>query len=232
MRSSLYLTTPSSPYVRLFGSDYTEKLKSRMFLAYHRAIHGKFSQGCLPRNRTCQLLCRSLTGETRTFAVDKESTVGDLQELVCALFDKTYPGTSVSFVVGEVVFQDFCALPLRKLNVHSEARVLFAEKVMVSITNLDGYTVDISVNSDASLRELQAIVCKLFRQSFPSKKAALIVAGRVYCDFIDVPFKHCSGSLEATVIFSPTDDPYFYDLRDRRPGMKSPSANTPEPLRL
>ena len=95
-----------------------------------------------------------------------------------------------------------------------------------------GETAEVAVDSDASLRELQALVCKLFRQRFPATKATLIVGDDVYDEFIQVPFRGCFGCVEATVTFGPTDDPYFYDLRDRRSGKKAPSDTSPEPLRL
>ena len=41
--------------------------------------------------------------------------------------------------------------------------------------------------------------------------------GLVYDEFIQQPFKTCGGRVvEAQVTFHPTDDPFFYDLRDRR----------------
>ena len=95
-----------------------------------------------------------------------------------------------------------------------------------------GETAELAVDSDASLRELQALVCKLFRQRCPATKATLAVGEAVYDDFMHDPFENCSRSVEATVTFAPTDDPYFYDLRDRRPGKKAPGDTSPEPLRL
>ena len=59
----------------------------------------------------------------------------------------------------------------------------------------------------------------------------MIVGEAVYDDFKHVPFKTCSGSVEASVTFAPTGDPYFYDLRDRR-GKKTPDDTSPERLRL
>ena len=47
-------------------------------------------------------------------------------------------------------------------------------------------------------------------------KATLTVGSEVYDEFIQMPFKNCAGAVEAIVTFAPTDDPYFYDLSDRR----------------
>ena len=151
---------------------------------------------------------------------------------MCAIFGKEYPATIVSFVVNEVVFDDFSARPFRSLAASSEARVLFIEKVQVSLGNMIGETAEVAVDSAVSLRELQALVCKLFRQRFPATKDTLIVGDDVYDEFIQVPFRGCSGCVEATGTFGSTDDSYFYDLRDRRPRATASNDTVIEPLRL
>ena len=60
----------------------------------------------------------------------------------------------------------------------------------------------------------------------------MVVGDDVYDEFIQVPFRGCSGSVEAIVTFANTDDPYFYDLRDRRSGNRPSRDSSPEPLRL
>ena len=165
--------------------------------------------------------------------IDRKSTVGDSQKPICELFGKEYPATTVSFVVNEVVHDDFCAQPFRASTVSSEARVLFNGKVQVVLRQLSGETTrEIAVDPCTSLRELQALVCKLFRQRFPATKATMVVGDEVYDEFIQVPFRGCSGSVEAIVTFANTDDPYFYDLRDRRSGNRPSRDSSPEPLRL
>ena len=165
--------------------------------------------------------------------IDRKSTVGDLQKPVRDLFGKEYPATTVSVVVNEVVFEDFCAQPFRASTVSSEARVLFNGKVQVVLRQLSGETTrEIAVDPCTSLRELRALVCKLFRQRFPSTKATMVVGDDVYDEFIQVPFRGCSGSVEAIVTFANTDDPDFYDLRDRRSGNRPSRDSSPEPLRL
>ena len=205
-----------------------------MFLSYHHVVHGKYAKGRggKPRHRTCQLLCRAITGETHTVEIDRKSTVGDLQKPVCDLFGKEYPATTVSFVVNEVVHDDFCAQPFRASTVSSEARVLFYGKVQIVLRQLNGEMREIAVDPSASLRELQALVCKIFRKRFPAMKATLVVGDDVYDEFIQVPFRGCSGSVEAIITFADTDDPYFYDLRDRCPGNRPSRDSSPEPLRL
>jgi len=85
--------------------------------------------------------------------------------------------------------------------------------------------VTIAVDRNLPLRECQQDICKRFKKSFPRFKACLVFQGpagpRVYNDFIQYPFRKCPPSDEATVVFEETDDPYFYDLRDRRGTKKS-----------
>ena len=81
----------------LFGNYFTEKLKSQLFPSYHHVVYGKYARGRgrKPRHRTCQLLCRAITGETRIVEVGEKSTVGDMQKPVCDLFGKECPATTV-----------------------------------------------------------------------------------------------------------------------------------------
>ena len=138
--------------------------------------------------------------------IDRKTTVGDLQKPICELFGKDFPATTVSLVVNEVVFEDFCAQPFRASTVSSEARVLFNGKVQVVLRQLSGETTrEIAVDPCTSLRELQALVCKLFRQRFPATKATLVVGDDVFDEFMQVPFRGCSGSVEATITFAYTD---------------------------
>jgi hypothetical protein len=74
----------------------------------------------------------------------------------------------------------------------------------------------LEVQSRTALRDLQFALCRHFGQPFPAMKATLVVGNRTFTEFEDKPF--FSGETEATVVFVQTDDPYFYDLRDRRPG--------------
>ena len=75
----------------------------------------------------------------------------------------------------------------------------------------------LAVERNASLRECQRELCKLFKKAFPKHKASLVFTGaRVYDDFMDRPFRRCAPTDEAVVVFTETDDPYFYDVFDRR----------------
>ena len=219
-----------------FGVGYTQKLKSQLFLAYHHVTFGKRSPGRSrrrkPRRRILQVVFRALTGETHQTAVEKGSLVGDMQEAVCALFDQPYPGTKVTFVANEIVYDDAAAQPFRTLATRAEVRVIFNWQVHVLLTKMNGETCEIIVDPRTSLRELQHTVCKLFHQRFPATKATLIVGECVYDEFIQSPFMHCVGAVAATVTFAPTDDPYFYDLRDRRPGQMRVRNELPAMLRL
>ena len=144
-----------------------------------------------------------------------------MQKPVCDLFGKAYPATTVSLVVDETVYDDFCAQPFLTSTVSSEARVLFNGKVHVGLRLLSGERREINVDPNTSLRELQALVCKLFGKRFPAMKATLVVGDNVYDEFIQEPCVTCSGSAEAIITFANTDDP------------NTPSRDSsPEPLRL
>jgi len=56
----------------------------------------------------------------------------------------------------------------------------------------------------------------LQKTTFPKYKANLVFTGvRVFDDFMDRPFRRCAPTDEAVVVFTETDDPYFYDVFDR-----------------
>jgi len=89
----------------------------------------------------------------------------------------------------------------------------------------------LAVERNASLRDCQQELCKLFKKAFPKYKASLVFTGsRVYDDFMDRPFRRCAPTDEAVVVFTETDDPYFYDVFDRRG--KMPLAGGDEGLPL
>jgi len=79
-----------------------------------------------------------------------------------------------------------------------------------------GAPLTLTVERNASLRECQQELCTLFKKAFPKYKANLVFTGvRVYDDFMDKPFRRCAPTDEAVVVFTETDDPFFYDVRDR-----------------
>ena len=69
---------------------------------------------------------------------------------------------------------------------------------------------------ETRLRSIQKQVCKDFGRSFPATKAVLVLDKICFDEFEDRPFTCCPENAEFTVVFSATDDPYFYDLHDRR----------------
>jgi len=96
---------------------------------------------------------------------------------------------------------------------------------------VSGLSETITVNKNASLRDCQQELCKLFKKAFPKHKASLVFTGaRIYDDFMDRPFRRCAPTDEAVVVFTETDDPYFYDVFDRRG--KLPLAGGEEGLPL
>ena len=87
----------------------------------------------------------------------------------------------------------------------------------VNVQSITGEGHDLNVTRLTRLRDVQEIVCRLFRMPFPRTKACITVGGITYDEFADMPFLSCNGKDVMTVVFIHTDDPYFYDLRDRRP---------------
>jgi hypothetical protein len=68
-------------------------------------------------------------------------------------------------------------------------------------------------------RDLQKDLCAAFRARFPAEMAVITTAtGKCFDDFETVPFEGVPSEVveaHATVKFLPTDNPYFYDVRDR-----------------
>jgi hypothetical protein len=70
------------------------------------------------------------------------------------------------------------------------------------------------------LMDLQKDLCRTFHARFPAEMAVITTfAGKRFEDFETMPFKEVPEDMVevlATVEFLPTDNPYFYDVRDRR----------------
>ena len=75
------------------------------------------------------------------------------------------------------------------------------------------------VDRASSLADVQQFLCRLYRQSFPAKKAVLTSDDNTYDAFVQYPFKTCNEGATFEVEFVDTDDPFFYDKADRI-GMK------------
>ena len=109
--------------------------------------------------------------------------------------------------------------------------------LIVKVRSITGEEHDICVCKSTSLRDVQETLCRLYRVPFPKTKACLTSGGRTYDEFAERPFIDCCGGDVMTVAFIQTDDPYFYDLRDRRRRPRQPSpelewALAAAPLRL
>ena len=76
--------------------------------------------------------------------------------------------------------------------------------------------VEYNFRKDAQLRYVQQELCGLFRRRFPATKASIRTSKATYDSFADQPFLSCEDGERVEVIFSETDDPFFYDLADRR----------------
>jgi hypothetical protein len=67
------------------------------------------------------------------------------------------------------------------------------------------------------LVELQEVLCRTFRQRFPFMMVSITVNGVTFDEFHLQPFGAGAPTEPCRVKFTPTDNPFFYDLRDRRP---------------
>jgi len=76
--------------------------------------------------------------------------------------------------------------------------------------------VEYNFPKEARLRDVQQELCGLFRRPFPTMMACVRTENKTYDSFGDQPFLSCEDGESVEVIFSDTDDPYFYDLEDRR----------------
>ena len=66
------------------------------------------------------------------------------------------------------------------------------------------------------LRDLQKKLCAAFKYPFPRMMASLTVCGTTHDEFFSQPFAKGVPDEPCVVAFFPTDDPFFYDLRDRK----------------
>ena len=74
---------------------------------------------------------------------------------------------------------------------------------------------ELEVEKHASLRHVQESLCNIFSERFPCMQASVTVRGQHFASFLDRPFLNCEDGDEIEVVFSPADDPYFFDYRDR-----------------
>lgn len=86
----------------------------------------------------------------------------------------------------------------------------------VTLLLASGNAADITVPSkQTELRDLQKRICNAFGQSFPRMAATLNIGDKMYDEFGQVPFSEGPPPEPCYVIFSETDDPFFYDKSDR-----------------
>ena len=84
-------------------------------------------------------------------------------------------------------------------------------------------TKDVKVGDKAVLlRDLQELLCTTFKYPFPKTMVSLRVDGTKYDEFLQQPFAKGVPNEPCVVEFLPTDNPYFYDVRDRRPSSPRP----------
>ena len=109
--------------------------------------------------------------------------------------------------------------------------------VTVKLCAVSGDAHELTVARCARLREVQEQICRLFSKSFPATKVCIAVGSHNYDEFLDMPFAGVVDDAVMNVFFISTDDPYFYDLADRRWGPHKPSEElelrlSASPLRL
>ena len=76
---------------------------------------------------------------------------------------------------------------------------------------------DVEVGDKAvRLRDLQELLCTTFKYPFPRMMASLTVCGTTHDEFFSQPFAKGVPDEPCVVAFFPSDDPFFYDLRDRK----------------
>ena len=81
----------------------------------------------------------------------------------------------------------------------------------------DNYISEASFPKSVRLRELQKYLCRAFKERFPAMMATITVSGKRFDDFNEQPLMNCSDGQLILIEFAQTDDPYFYDLADRKP---------------
>ena len=79
----------------------------------------------------------------------------------------------------------------------------------------DGDEDSCEVARASSLADVQQLICRLYRQSFPAKKAVLTSNGVLFDVFGQYPFKTCNEGAIFEIEFDKTDDPLFFDKFDR-----------------
>ena len=94
--------------------------------------------------------------------------------------------------------------------------LMFAPMIVI-LFQCEGVVRPLSVRREATLRDVQKQLCTMFRRPFPKTKCLMDVACVQYEDFIERPFEDIVVDFTpCRIYFEPTDDPYFYDLVDRR----------------
>ena len=89
--------------------------------------------------------------------------------------------------------------------------------LVIILFQFEGDVRPLSVRNETTLRDVQKQLCKMFGRPFPKTKCLLDVAGVKYEDFIERPFQDLVVDFTpCRIYFEPTDDPYFYDLEDRK----------------
>ena len=78
----------------------------------------------------------------------------------------------------------------------------------------------LSVQRTGSLGGAQSALCHAFRQRFPVMQAYVTCRGEKYDEFSDQPFKLLLQGEGVAVEFVLTDNPYFYDIVDRRGSLR------------
>ena len=88
--------------------------------------------------------------------------------------------------------------------------------VRLRFCSVGGYSVSRDHPRDTTSRAIQRQLCADFGRAFPASKVVLVLNNFVFDDFECLPFRDCPEDATFQVVFIATDDPYFYDLMQRK----------------
>eukprot|EP00973_Karenia_brevis_P000713 100540-Karenia_brevis.AAC.1 len=178
-----------------------------------------------------RIILQVLDGNRETIAVNPSQRLIDVQRSIAQKFERSVLPERVAMLIkpsGDVI-KDLLALPFTYckegdvFNVVFEARQnpqepVPAPRVQINFKMPSGNVWQLLVTTDTRLRDVQPALTKSAGGRFPSDMVSLSVYGnQIYDNFNDLPFEHAIQNDVYTVMLSKTDDPYFFDLSDRRP---------------
>lgn len=190
--------------------------------------HAERSPGLYAQPDTVVVL-RSLQGGDVRLAVNPSQRLVDVQGEVARAFGFAFPEKIARFVKqnGQVVTDllDYPFTDCKDGEVFSIVigcpgthDVIPEAKMRVNFELPTGQTVQMVVASGTRLRDLQPALLRFAGGRLPADMASISSPdARIFDDFNDRPFINARQGDVFTISISPTDDPFFFDLFDRRP---------------